>query len=146
MSMNGRIELTVPFFDVDAMRIAWHGHFAKYFELARCRLLEEIGHGYDAMFASGYAWPIVDMRIRYLRPLRFNQCVEVTAALKRWDYQLKIAYRIRDLKTSTALVRGTTLQAPVNIETGELYLGQPPAVARVLSEAGLSPPENREFP
>lgn len=146
MSIDTRIELRVPFFDVDAMRIAWHGHFAKYFELARCRLLEEIGYDYDDMFASGYAWPIVDMRIRYLRPLRFNQYVEVTATLKRWDYQLKIAYRIRDLKTSAALVRGTTLQAPVNIETGELYLGLPPAVARALSKAGLSLPENREFP
>lgn len=146
MSIDSRIELRVPFFDIDAMRIAWHGHFAKYFELARCRLLEEVGYDYDAMFASGYAWPIVDMRIRYLRPLRFNQDVEVTATLKRWDYQLKIAYRIRDLKTSAALVRGTTLQAPVNIETGELYLGLPPAVARALSKAGLSLPENREFP
>ena len=24
----------VPFFDVDSMRIVWHGHYLKYFEIA----------------------------------------------------------------------------------------------------------------
>lgn len=146
MAITTRIELKIPFFDVDSMRIAWHGHFAKYFELARCQLLDEIGHGYDAMFACGYAWPIVDMRIRYMRPLRFDQTVHVIATLKQWDRRLKITYRVRDAQTGMALARGMTLQAPVNIETGELCLEQPPAVARALAASGVSPPENGDAP
>lgn len=137
MVFKTQIDIRVPFFDVDSMRIAWHGHYAKYFEQARCDLLERIGHGYEAMFASGYMWPIVDIRIRYMRPLRFNQEVRVTAILKRWDHQLRIAYSIRDIASGGLLARGHTLQAPVDMVTGEMYPGQPEAVTRVLENADM---------
>jgi len=145
MPLTSSIEIQVPFHDVDSMRIAWHGHFVKYFELARCQLLDELGHGYAAMFASGYAWPVVDMRIRYMRPLRFDQKISVSATLKQWDHLLKITYRIRDTKSGGSLARGFTTHAPVNVDTGELYLGQPPEVRRALAEAGVSPPEKSTF-
>lgn len=137
MEFTTQTDIQVPFFDVDSMCIAWHGHYAKYFELARCDLLTRIGHDYDAMFASGYTWPIVDMRIRYMRPLRFNQQVRVAATLKRWDHQLRIAYRVRDIDTGGMQARGHTLQAPVDMATGEMVFGQPDVVARALVQAGL---------
>ena len=34
--------IEVPFHDVDVMRVAWHGHYVKYFEIARCALLDKI--------------------------------------------------------------------------------------------------------
>lgn len=142
MAFTAHTDIQVPFYDVDSMRIAWHGHFVKYFELARCQLLDELGHGYQAMFASGYAWPIVDMRIRYMRPLRFDQKIRVTASLKRWDHLLKITYRIRDCDAGGSLARGYTTHAPVDVASGELYLGQPPQVTQALAAAGVAPPEN----
>lgn len=142
MIHSATTEIKVPFYDVDSMRIAWHGHFVKYFELARCELLDGLGHGYQAMFDSGYAWPIVDMRIRYMRPLRFDQHIRVTATLKQWDHQLKITYRIRDRDSGGSLARGYTTHAPVDVNSGELYLGQPPEVAQALADAEISLPEN----
>lgn len=139
MAFTTQIDIQVPFFDVDSMHIAWHGHYAKYFELARCDLLERVGHDYEAMFASGYSWPIVDMRIRYMRPLRFNQRVRAAAMLKRWDHQLRITYRIRDADGGGLLARGYTLQAPVDMATGVMRLTQPEAVTRALVRAGLDP-------
>lgn len=138
MTVTAHIDLQVPFFDVDSMRIAWHGHYAKYFELARCELLSAIGHDYDDMFASGYSWPIVDIRIRYMRPLRFNQHVRVIAKLKRWDHQLRISYRVRDGDSGSLLARGHTLQAPVDMATGEMSYAQPEAVTQALQQAGLN--------
>lgn len=138
MAITAHLDLRIPFYEVDSMRMAWHGHFAKYFEQARCRLLEEIGHDYGAMFESGYAWPIVDLRVRYMRPLRFNQWVRVTATLKRWDSQLRIGYRIRDRETGGILVRGYTLQVPVDINTGTLCTEQPPEVRAALEKSGIS--------
>ncbi|WP_423823901.1 acyl-CoA thioesterase [Salinisphaera sp. SPP-AMP-43] len=128
-----QIEFQVPFFDVDSMQIAWHGHYAKYFELARCQLLDELGHDYDAMAASGFSWPIVDLRIRYMRSLRFKQWVAVTATLKRWDAQLRIAYRVRDAEAGTSLARGSTLQVPVELESGARYADTPLAVQQALA-------------
>ncbi len=134
---SATVDFRVPFFDIDSMHIAWHGHYAKYFELARCALLEAIGHGYQAMFDAGHAWPVVDLRIRYLRPLRYNQRVQVSAILKRWDHQLKIAYRIRDCEHGTSLARGLTLQAAIDRQTGARLSAQPAAVTAALARAGL---------
>ena len=146
MTFTTEIDIQVPFFDVDSMYMAWHGHYAKYFELARCDLLEKIGHDYDAMFASGYSWPVVDMRIRYMRPLRFNQYARIAATLRRWDQQLRISYVIRERDTGAKMARGYTLQAPIDMTTGAMFHGQPTAVTEALQRAGLAPTGTPEQP
>ena len=35
------VNIDVPFFDVDMMDVVWHGHYIKYFEVARCALLDQ---------------------------------------------------------------------------------------------------------
>ena len=32
---HASVEITVPFHDVDMMEVVWHGHYTKYFEVAR---------------------------------------------------------------------------------------------------------------
>ena len=34
-------------------------------KLRRCALLDRIDYNYAQMKASGYAWPVIDMHIRY---------------------------------------------------------------------------------
>ena len=65
--LQAEIELVVPFFDVDMMEVVWHGHYVKYFEEARCALLDKLGHNYRQMRDAGYAWPIIDLQVRYFR-------------------------------------------------------------------------------
>ncbi|WP_343034423.1 hypothetical protein [Candidatus Methylobacter favarea] len=33
------VDIEIPFHDIDMMEVVWHGHYAKYFESARCALL-----------------------------------------------------------------------------------------------------------
>ncbi len=47
----------VPFHDVDAMNVCWHGHYLKYFEIGRAALLRTFDYDYREMQASGYLWP-----------------------------------------------------------------------------------------
>jgi acyl-CoA thioester hydrolase len=82
--------IEVPFHDVDVMQVAWHGHYVKYFEIARCVLLDKIDYNYPQMKTSGYAWPVIDLRVRYAQPLRFRQTVRVIAKLVEWENRLKI--------------------------------------------------------
>ena len=79
--ISAEIEVTIPFHDVDMMAVAWHGHYFRYIELARCALLDLIDYNYPQMEASGYLWPIIDTRMKYLAPLRFGQRVRVRATL-----------------------------------------------------------------
>ncbi|MBV1930658.1 MAG: acyl-CoA thioesterase [Porticoccaceae bacterium] len=122
---EAEVELTIPFHDVDMMAITWHGHYVKYFELARCVLFDKIDYNYLQMKDSGYAWPVIDLRIRYPGPTVFNQKVTVKAAISEWENRLKIDYEIRDSLTSKRLTRGYTIQVAVDMSSEEMCLESP---------------------
>lgn len=130
-------ELTVPFFDVDAMSMVWHGHYVKYLEIARCALLDHIGHNYAQMTASGYVWPVVDLQLRYVAPANFGQRLRVRAELVEWENRLKIHYLISDIETDRRLTRASTVQVAVRLSDGVMQLVSPDAfgdaVRRVLA-------------
>jgi acyl-CoA thioester hydrolase len=117
--------ITVPFFDVDSMNIVWHGHYCKYLEVARCNLLDKLGYNYTAMKHSGFMFPIVDMQIKYIQPLVFEQQVVVKASLVEWEYRLKIHYVITDATSGAVLSKAHTVQAAVDAQTKLLRIGCP---------------------
>mgnify|MGYP006073554229 FL=1 len=124
--------IKIPFHDVDMVRIAWHGHYVKYFEVARCVLLDQIGYNYIAMRDSGYSWPIIDMHIRYPQPARFGQEIRVTAKLVEWEHRLKISYTIKDVETGQRLTKGHTIQVAVDLSNNEMCLVSPPVFTEKL--------------
>ncbi len=130
------VEIEIPFHDVDVMRVAWHGHYAKYLEIARCELLESFDYNCPQMEDSGYAWPVIDMRIRYAHPLRFQQKVKVKAALVEWENRLKINYVITDAETGKRLTKAYTVQVAVDTVSGEMLYVSPGILFQKL---GLTP-------
>ncbi len=118
-------DVTVPFFDVDSMHVVWHGHYVKYLEIARCALLDMIGHNYIDMKASGYAWPIIDLQLRYVQSARFGQQLRVRADLAEWQNRLKIHYLISDALTGERLTRASTVQVAVSLADGVMQLASP---------------------
>lgn len=119
------VVIEIPFHDVDAVGVAWHGHYVKYLEIARCALLDKIDYNYPQMKASGYAWPVIDLRIRYPRPLYFQQKVRVKAWLVEWENRLKVSYLIEDLETGQRLTKAYTVQVAIDIESGEMLYVSP---------------------
>lgn len=107
------VDIEIPFHDVDLMEIVWHGHYAKYFEIARCAVLKMIDYNYPQMRASGYAWPVIDLRIRYIKPAAFGQIITISATIVEWENRLKIDYLITDKATDTKLVKGHSIQVAV---------------------------------
>ena len=123
--VSARYEMSIPFFDVDSMNIVWHGNYVKYLELARCHLLDTIGYGYRSMYDSGYSFPIVDMRLKYLQALHFEQDIIIEAKLTEWEVRIKIEYLIRDKMTKQKLTKGYTVQAAVDAKTKLMKLSCP---------------------
>lgn len=119
------VEIDVPFFDVDLMEIVWHGHYVKYFEIARCALLDKIDYNYMQMRESGYTWPVIDIRLRYAKPARFEQRIIVHAEISEWENRLKINYKIVDKLTGVRLTRGHSCQVAVDIKTEEMCYESP---------------------
>lgn len=132
MAKKINYEHIVPFHDVDSLNVVWHGHYVKYYELARCELLDSIDYGYNAMRESGYAWPVIDLQSRFIQPLRFEQKVIISAEFVDWDYRLKIKYRIKDAETGQTLSKASTVQVAVDITTQEMSLECPPILKNKL--------------
>lgn len=122
---EAEIEIEIPFHDVDVMGVAWHGHYVKYLEIARCALLDKIDYNYPQMRDSGYAWPVIDVRIRYPQPLYFQQKVRVIARLDEWENRLKVSYEIRDSETGKRLTRAYTVQVAMDMKNGEMMFASP---------------------
>lgn len=119
------MDLEVPFYDVDSYRVAWHGSYIKYFEVARCRLLEKIDFTYDDMEAANFFFPVVDLQIKYIQTLQFRQSFTITATIVEWEHRLKIQYLITDKKTGHRITKGHTIQAAVSMPDKTLSLVSP---------------------
>lgn len=119
------IELEVPFFDVDAMHIVWHGHYVKYLEVARCAFLSSIGYDYNEMGKNGYSWPVVQLNLKYVKPARFGQKIRVDLAVVEIESCLRIDYTIADLESGQKLTKASTTQVAVSLENGEMQFQTP---------------------
>ena len=126
--LSREIEVAPAFFDVDSMEIVWHGHYVKYLELARCALLDRFDYGYARMRESGYAWPVIDLRLKYVRPAAFGQALVVRAEIVEWQNRLKIAYAIRDAKSGAKVNSATSIQVAVDLASGQMQYVSPPVL------------------
>jgi acyl-CoA thioester hydrolase len=133
---SAEIELQVQFFDLDPMEIVWHGNYVRYLEVARCALLDQIGYNYQEMKDSGYAWPIIDLHLRYAGPASFGQKLKLRASIVEWENRLKIDYLITDAASGRRLTRASTTQVAVDITTREMCFVSPPIL---LQKLGVQP-------
>jgi acyl-CoA thioester hydrolase len=113
-------ELRPEFYDLDPMNVVWHGHYVRFLEAARAVLLEKFNYGYAAMQASGYSWPIVDMRLKYVAPVVYGQRISVQAQVVEWQNRLRIDYLIRDAVTRQKITQAHTIQVAVSLATKEM--------------------------
>jgi len=141
--LDATIEALVPFHDVDLAAVVWHGHYFKYLENARWVLMTRLDFGLDAMIASGYAWPVVEAHVKYLRTARFGDRLTVRASLIEWQSRLTINYLITHAQSAERIARARTVQVAVDAGTGTLQFVTPPVllerVAAAIKNATATP-------
>ena len=125
--------IDVPFHDCDPMQVVWHGNYARYFEVARSALLRKMDYDYEDMSNSGYVWPIVDMRVKYISSARYAQHIKVEANLVEFDPRLKIDYVITCVATGKKLTKASTTQLAVDMATQELQFAAPKVLIQKMS-------------
>ena len=131
--LSTSIELEVQFFDVDSMRVVWHGNYVKYLEMARCELLKLFDYNYLQMEQSGYIWPIVDMRLKYVASAKLSEWIIIEANLVEFETRMKIDYVVRDKASGQVLTKAHTIQVAVDISSGEMSFETPQCVIDKLS-------------
>lgn len=128
------LEMQVAFYDVDAYRVVWHGNYPKYFEIARCKLLEKIGFTYNDMEEINHFFPVIDMKIKYVDSLFFDQHFSITASLKEWQNKLVIDYHIRDSQSQKSITKAQTTQVAVKMPERIIQFEAPKALREKMSQ------------
>lgn len=137
--LSFELVLRPEFCDVDPMQVVWHGNYVRYLEAARAGLLEKFNYGYAEMRASGYGWPIVDMRLKYVAPAELGQRLSVRADIVEWENRLRIEYLIRDAVSGQKLTTAYTVQVAVAMDSRELCFVCPKILWERLGVEGLLP-------
>jgi acyl-CoA thioester hydrolase len=83
--------LRVRFAETDAMGIVHHAAYLPYLEATRVEYLRAIGHPYADVRREGVDFAVLEVAVRYLQPLHFDDEVDVrlaVAAATRATFQL----------------------------------------------------------
>jgi len=131
--VSATAEATPQFYDLDPMNIVWHDHYPRFLELGRVAVMKRIGYNYEEMVESGYAWPVIDMRMRYARPMRLDHPVKITAGIVEWENTLRVTYLIQDADTGERVMRASTSQVALRIGTQEMLWVTPPILREKLA-------------
>ena len=133
--MTTELLIEVPFYDLDPMNIVWHGNYLKYFERVRCKLLDQFDFGYLEMEKTGYFWPIVDIRLKYVNSASFGQILRCTGSIVEYINCLKITYNICCAETGERLTKGYSVQVAVDQKTQEMQYASPQILLQKLGIA-----------
>jgi acyl-CoA thioester hydrolase len=127
MELISEKEVLIRFNEVDSMLIVWHGNYVKYLEDGREEFGKKYGIGYLKVKEEGYALPIVDMNIKYKKPLSYGESVIVeTTFVKMNSTKLVFKYRLISPLTSEVLCTATTTQVFLD-SNGILQIIDPPS-------------------
>ena len=83
--LQSEVTLITSFQDADPMGVIYHGNYFRFFEEVRRIMMDKIEYNYHEMKDSGYMWPIIDTRVKYIKAIPFNHQIKVSAKLTEWE-------------------------------------------------------------
>jgi acyl-CoA thioester hydrolase len=116
VKLQSTVRIDIPFHDVDAMRIAWHGNYARYFEIARTQLLRDRGLDYPQMESNGWLFPVIRMECRYVSPLRYGDVALVTVTVEESEFKMVLSYKVVEEGTGRKVATGRTEHAVIDAD------------------------------
>jgi acyl-CoA thioester hydrolase len=129
------VDIEVPFHDVDALRIVWHGHYYKYLELARTALLRARSLDAHQFAESPYRLIMIESGCRYVSPLRYGDRARVCAWFADTRYRLRIEYEITNLTRGRRAARAHTVLVTTD-RGGRMLVRTPEGILARLRPAG----------
>lgn len=139
--LENTVEFKIDFFEVDSMRIVWHGNYINYFERARCAFLDKIGYNYLAMEESGYIFPVTEVKCKYVKSLHFGDMCRARAILVEYENMIKFNFELYNAKTGELTTKGSVSQMCIDAKTGETQFVCPQIwrykVEKCIKEGGL---------
>ncbi len=93
-------EHKTQYYETDQMGIIHHSNYIRWFEEARCDMMEQMGLGYKLMEDCGIISPVLSMHCEYKSMTRFGETVEIRCILKEYNgIKMTVEYSITDKET-----------------------------------------------
>ena len=105
-----QIKFRVLYSDTDKMGYMYYGQYAKYLEMGRVEALRSLGLSYKSMEDTGVMLPVLDLKLKYLKPLFYDD--EVTLTTKVCDMpeaRIYFEYELKNPEGELTTLAETTL-------------------------------------
>ena len=133
-SVSTSVRLRVPYHDVDLMQVVWHGHYLKYFEVARQAFFRECGMDLQHyMKEKGYVFPVVRSMVKHIRPLRLDDEFICTAVLKESRVKIVLDFEIKLISNGKVCAKGRSEQVALLVPDMEMAFSIPEEIQKALS-------------
>jgi len=139
LNPSAEILLEVPFHDVDMMGVVWHGHYYKYFELARTALFRKFQCDTNDLLVLGMVLPVIESRCRYLSPLTYGMRVRAQARLVETEFRLGVDYLLSEVPGGKRLAEGSTIQVVVRRADLRLLFPVPTEIITLFTKDPCAP-------
>jgi acyl-CoA thioester hydrolase len=112
MAMNSDIttvELRVRYAETDQMGVAYHTHYLVWCEVARTDHMRRRGVSYRELEAQGMRLAVVEARVRYRQPARYDDRLGVRCWVREvGSRKVAFGYAIERLEDATLLATAET--------------------------------------
>lgn len=112
-------QLRVRYAETDRMGYVYYGNYPSYYEVGRVEALRNLGLSYREMEDSGIILPVLDLQIKYYKPVYYDDLIRVMTTVSELpETRIKFLYRI--FNAADILVNeGSTTLVFVNSKTGK---------------------------
>lgn len=107
----------VRYAETDSAGVVYYGNYLTYFEVVRVELLRALGHPITSIEAQGVLLPVVEARLKYLRPARLDDLLEVSVSVEAVG-PASFAFDYEVTRDGLLLVSGWTRLAVCERDTG----------------------------
>ena len=102
-------EVRVIYGDTDAMGVAYHANYLRWFETGRTELLRETGYPYSEIEKYPIWLPLTHAQVEYKKPAKYDDALLVCSNVAELGFaSMLLQYEITHKETGELLVTGTT--------------------------------------
>ena len=130
---NCEVSLTVPFHDLDPMHIVWHGHYLKYFDVARFALFDKCGIDlYEYSKETNILFPVIKTSTKHVIALRDRDQLVCKATVIEARIKIVLDFEIRRVGKKEICAKGRSDQVAVRFPEMEMMLEIPDDIRTAL--------------
>ncbi|MFC0274065.1 acyl-CoA thioesterase [Metabacillus herbersteinensis] len=88
-------EIEVRYAETDQMGVVYHANYLIWMEVGRTALIKDLGFSYAEMEQEGIISPVVDLQIKYKKPLKYGDTALVHTWIEEYNgFKVGYGYKI----------------------------------------------------